>query len=78
MPHTKMIHPKKLLAKYKVPEELAWLGICKEMSYIDSNNEKKVVRFKNKSLACADDRKKIVHSRWCLKWDCSIQRKRKT
>jgi hypothetical protein len=51
--------PEKLLAKYQVPEELAWLGECKEIAYIDSNGKKKIVRFKNKSLACADDRKQL-------------------
>ena len=59
MQQDQTMNPQKLLKDYKVPKEIIWLGECKEIAYISEKGKKQIVRFKNKSLCCDIDRKKL-------------------
>jgi hypothetical protein len=51
--------PESLLRNYNVPNEIIWLGDCKEIAYISDNGSKKTVKFKNAALCSDTGRKKL-------------------
>jgi hypothetical protein len=55
-------NPEQLLASYQIPEEIVWLGDCKEIAYID-NGKKVKVPMSGRSLCCDVGREKLYIAR---------------
>ena len=54
--------PQELLASYKVPAEIVWLGDCKEIAYIQDGKKVKVP-FSDRNLCCDIGRERLYIAR---------------
>jgi len=51
--------PEKLLADFKMPKDMSWLGECKEIAYIDGDGKKQILKFKRAELATGAGMEKL-------------------